>query len=261
MPSSSLPTDGTGIRGAASHDVLIPSARRAAAAKIPNVPAADRTRTVSPGAIPCNVGASGTYRTPRRHPGCPHRPRRVRRRGRAPPRRAAAAPTRTPPLFPLREDLPDRLHGGHLLPSDRKITGRGRTFVKGRTKPIFFPKGDKMDSPFTSRRAGRAMTSLTPLESLLDRAGGDDLPLPTELAALYGPLRFPLREGRPYVIGNFVTTLDGVAVALRPGTGGRRGDQRLQPARSYGDGHFAGSGGRRDRRRRDAAGFDRSIAG
>ena len=61
------------------------------------------------------------------------------------------------------------------------------------------------------------MTSLTPLESLLDRAGGDDLPLPPELATLYGPLRFPPRKGRPYVIGNFVTTMDGVASLSAPG--------------------------------------------
>src|SRR5512134_59759 len=60
------------------------------------------------------------------------------------------------------------------------------------------------------------MTTLAPMDSLLDRAGGDDLPLPPELAALYGPLRFPLREERSYVIGNFVTTLDGVASLSDP---------------------------------------------
>jgi len=55
------------------------------------------------------------------------------------------------------------------------------------------------------------MTPLLPLETLLDEVRGDDFPLPPELATLYGPLRFPVHEGRPYVIGNFVTTLDGVA--------------------------------------------------
>ncbi len=64
------------------------------------------------------------------------------------------------------------------------------------------------------------MTTLTPLENLLDPAGGDDLPLPPELSALYGPLRFPRREGRPYVIGNFVTTMDGVASLSAPGLAG-----------------------------------------
>jgi len=61
------------------------------------------------------------------------------------------------------------------------------------------------------------MIPLAPLEFLFDAARGDDLPLPTELAALYGPLRIPLREGRPYVMGNFVTTLDGVASLSAPG--------------------------------------------
>ena len=61
------------------------------------------------------------------------------------------------------------------------------------------------------------MIPLTPLESLLDVARGDDFPLPPALTKLYGPLRFPLKEGRPYVIGNFVTTMDGVASLSVPG--------------------------------------------
>jgi riboflavin biosynthesis pyrimidine reductase len=36
------------------------------------------------------------------------------------------------------------------------------------------------------------------------------LPLPPRLARLYGRLRMPLARRRPYVISNFVTTLDGV---------------------------------------------------
>jgi riboflavin biosynthesis pyrimidine reductase len=60
------------------------------------------------------------------------------------------------------------------------------------------------------------MNPLALLESLFDAARGDDLPLPPDLSALYGPLRFPAREGRPYVIGNFVTTLDGVASLSDP---------------------------------------------
>src|SRR5512147_2469665 len=64
------------------------------------------------------------------------------------------------------------------------------------------------------------MNPLTPLESLFDAARGDDLPLPPDLSALYGPLRFPAWEGRPYVIGNFVTTLDGVASLSAPGLEG-----------------------------------------
>ena len=64
------------------------------------------------------------------------------------------------------------------------------------------------------------MNPLAPLESLFDAARGDDLPLPPDLSALYGPLRFPSWDGRPYVIGNFVTTLDGVASLSDPGLPG-----------------------------------------
>jgi riboflavin biosynthesis pyrimidine reductase len=62
------------------------------------------------------------------------------------------------------------------------------------------------------------MSDLEPLETLyeVDR-GGEALPLPPELAAPYGLLRFPPHPGRPYVIGNFVTTLDGVASLAMPG--------------------------------------------
>ncbi|MGE5699392.1 MAG: dihydrofolate reductase family protein [Deltaproteobacteria bacterium] len=60
------------------------------------------------------------------------------------------------------------------------------------------------------------MLPLTPLESLFETGQGEELPLPRELSALYGPLRFPARRGRRYVIGNFVTTLDGVASLSDP---------------------------------------------
>src|SRR5512141_3425406 len=64
------------------------------------------------------------------------------------------------------------------------------------------------------------MTPLAPLESLLERIGGAELSLPPGLAPLYGPLRFPMQKGRPYVIGNFVTTIDGVASLSAPGLAG-----------------------------------------
>ena len=57
------------------------------------------------------------------------------------------------------------------------------------------------------------MNAQTPLESLFDVVRGAALPLPPDLAHLYGRLAFPPHPGRAYVIGNFVTTLDGV-VAL-----------------------------------------------
>lgn len=64
------------------------------------------------------------------------------------------------------------------------------------------------------------MNILTPLESLFDRQPGTDLPLPPELAAIYGQLRFPLQPERPYVFANFVTSLDGVVSLEAPGHAG-----------------------------------------
>ena len=64
------------------------------------------------------------------------------------------------------------------------------------------------------------MNNLTPLESLFDAQGGIDLPLPPELAAIYGQLRFPQHSDRPYVFANFVTSLDGVVSLEAPGHAG-----------------------------------------
>jgi riboflavin biosynthesis pyrimidine reductase len=64
------------------------------------------------------------------------------------------------------------------------------------------------------------MIALTPLETLVDIDRGTTLPLPPELAALYGRLQFPLRPGQPFVISNFVTTLDGVVSLNVPGHAG-----------------------------------------
>jgi riboflavin biosynthesis pyrimidine reductase len=64
------------------------------------------------------------------------------------------------------------------------------------------------------------MTSLAPLESLYEVGRGDALPLPPELTAVYGILRFPRHPDRSHVIGNFVMTLDGVASLDAPGHAG-----------------------------------------
>jgi riboflavin biosynthesis pyrimidine reductase len=71
------------------------------------------------------------------------------------------------------------------------------------------------------------MNALTPLETLYaserDRGSGGgsgDLPLPPDLLTLYGPLQFPPHPGQAYVIGNFVTTLDGVVSLGVPGHAG-----------------------------------------
>src|SRR6266699_3667331 len=61
------------------------------------------------------------------------------------------------------------------------------------------------------------MNTLTPLEPLFDVERGHDLPLPLALSILYGRLQFPLHPGQPYIVGNFVTTLDGVVTLNEPG--------------------------------------------
>lgn len=58
---------------------------------------------------------------------------------------------------------------------------------------------------------------LTALEHLFDGKHGNDLPLPPELATLYGHLSLPARTDKPYVISNFVSTLDGVVALNVPG--------------------------------------------
>jgi len=64
------------------------------------------------------------------------------------------------------------------------------------------------------------MTALTPLEVLYDGGRGEDVVLPPDLAALYGRLQLPQPRGRPYVIANFVSTLDGIVAFTEPGYGG-----------------------------------------
>jgi riboflavin biosynthesis pyrimidine reductase len=61
------------------------------------------------------------------------------------------------------------------------------------------------------------MTGLPPLETLFDQSPGAQLDLPPDLATLYGRFALPADKGRAHVIGNFVTTLDGV-VALGEGS-------------------------------------------
>lgn len=65
------------------------------------------------------------------------------------------------------------------------------------------------------------MSTLVPLETLYEEADrGSELPLPAELREIYGRLTFPLHADRPYVIGNFVTSLDGVTSLQVPGLEG-----------------------------------------
>jgi riboflavin biosynthesis pyrimidine reductase len=55
------------------------------------------------------------------------------------------------------------------------------------------------------------MDSLAPMEILYDSGSGTDVPLPHALAEFYGRLSFPHQAGTPYVISNFVSSIDGVA--------------------------------------------------
>lgn len=64
------------------------------------------------------------------------------------------------------------------------------------------------------------MTALHPFETLFEVSRGTCLPLPTELTELYGGLALPLRDRSPYVMGNFVSTLDGVVSLNLPGQAG-----------------------------------------
>ena len=64
------------------------------------------------------------------------------------------------------------------------------------------------------------LDTLTPLETFVEMEQGASLPLPPELAQLYGSLAFPPHAGRAHVIGNFVTTLDGVVALNEPGHAG-----------------------------------------
>lgn len=60
------------------------------------------------------------------------------------------------------------------------------------------------------------MNALTPLETIFAVERGSDLPLPPDLLTLFGRLQFPSHQV-PYVVGNFVTTLDGVVALNEPG--------------------------------------------
>src|SRR5688500_8579040 len=64
------------------------------------------------------------------------------------------------------------------------------------------------------------MSALAPLQDLFDATTGDDLPLPWALASLYGRLRLPRQGAQPHVIGNFVSSLDGVVSLGIPGKAG-----------------------------------------
>ncbi len=55
------------------------------------------------------------------------------------------------------------------------------------------------------------------LEKLYDSDLNSSIPLPSELKRFYGSLSFPPYSGHPYVISNFVSTMDGVVSLDAPG--------------------------------------------
>jgi riboflavin biosynthesis pyrimidine reductase len=62
---------------------------------------------------------------------------------------------------------------------------------------------------------------LAPFDVLVESPNaGPALPLPDELGTIYPELAFPPPHGRPYVISNFVSTLDGVVTLGLPGQSG-----------------------------------------
>jgi riboflavin biosynthesis pyrimidine reductase len=94
------------------------------------------------------------------------------------------------------------------------------------------------------------MNTLSPLEPLFEAEGGSALPLPPDLEILYGPLHLPSHPGRPFVLGNFVTTLDGVVTWNEPGhvsggdiSGFNRHDQLVMGLlRAFADAVIVGAG-------------------
>jgi riboflavin biosynthesis pyrimidine reductase len=65
-----------------------------------------------------------------------------------------------------------------------------------------------------------SLDRLSPFETLYDISEGPELPLPAELEGIFGSLRFPIPQDRPYVIGNLVASLDGVVSLGIPGKAG-----------------------------------------
>lgn len=60
------------------------------------------------------------------------------------------------------------------------------------------------------------MTTLSPLELLFEAENASNLPLPSALEKLYGRFLLTAQPDRPYVLSNFVTTLDGVTALNDP---------------------------------------------
>lgn len=64
------------------------------------------------------------------------------------------------------------------------------------------------------------MSGLEPFQSLIEAAAGEEVPLPPELREIYHRLPMPRHATRPHVVGNFVSSLDGVVSLGIPGQAG-----------------------------------------
>ncbi len=61
------------------------------------------------------------------------------------------------------------------------------------------------------------MPQLTPLQDLVSTPGGTEIRLPARLAELYGELSFQFHADRPYLVSNFVESIDGIISLNIPG--------------------------------------------
>src|SRR4051794_33205216 len=66
------------------------------------------------------------------------------------------------------------------------------------------------------------MTRIARFEGLFRATTGAETPLPPEIRSIFGSLTFPPHPERPWVVSNFVTTLDGVVSLAVPGNEGGR---------------------------------------
>jgi riboflavin biosynthesis pyrimidine reductase len=64
------------------------------------------------------------------------------------------------------------------------------------------------------------MSGPAPLDVLFDDACGEEVALPQQLREIYGRLAFRTREDRPWVVSNFVQSIDGVVTLDSGKTGG-----------------------------------------
>ncbi|MGH9196225.1 MAG: dihydrofolate reductase family protein, partial [Acidimicrobiia bacterium] len=93
------------------------------------------------------------------------------------------------------------------------------------------------------------MTVPPALEVLYEASSGQEVPLPPALRSVYGRLLMPLHESRPYVISNYVQSIDGVVTldsgrsAGGPISGGNEHDRMIMGLlRSLADAVIVGAG-------------------